>query len=47
MGSILYSKNTLNVERTLKTPHHIYWVTTQSNRTEVFFGYAHLITSFD
>ena len=35
------------MKRTLKTPHHIYWMTTQSNKVGVVSGYGHLITSGD
>ena len=35
------------MNRTQKTPHHVYWMTTQSDEVGVVSGYAHLITSGD
>ena len=33
------------MKRSLLTPHHIYWMTTQSDKVGVIYGYAHLIPS--
>ena len=43
MGSI----NFVLQEYTLKTPNHVYWMITRSNKVGVVSGYAHLITSGD